>query len=416
MDWIVFLRVLSIVLVTLTSVCFFYQIVYLLLPYVNRKRPQAEKKTARYAVLIPARNEEAVLPHLLQSLREQTYSSELIDIYVIADNCTDRTAQIAREGGAEVVERFDREQIGKGYALQYLLSHIRQTKGLDAYDAFLVFDADNLLDKGYIQNIHGMYEEGYEVFCGYRNSKNFSGGWVAAGYSVWYLHGSTHLNRSRMVLGTSCAVNGTGFGFTRETLRRIGDDWRFFTLTEDLEFNAWCITNGIKIGYCHDAILYDEQPITFRVSVRQRIRWVQGGFQIAFKYAGALFRGLFKGNWISYSCYETMTVSLWGYGLGALSGITTVLLTGLEGGWPALGILALTALPTAYVSLLLIGLLTVLTDRKRIRAKTRQKVLAVFAFPLFMLTFVPLAVIAPFCKFEWVPVEHTVAVGTDSLE
>ena len=404
----------STVLLIVTSLCYGYQLVYLFLPLLKKEKPHGKERLHRYAILIPARNEEKVLPHLLESIQCQDYPQEKLTVYVVADNCTDGTADAARAGGAKVFCRSDTQRVGKGYALDYLLDRIDQTDGLDSFDAFLVFDADNLLRPDYISNINKVCSDGYGVFCGYRNTKNFGSGWVSAGYGVWYLHDSCHLNHSRMLLGTSCAVNGTGFGFTREVLRQCGN-WNFYTLTEDIEFSTWCVSHGVKIGYCHDAVLFDEQPLTFRQSWKQRTRWVQGGIQVVLRRSGELFRGMLKGGWQTYACFETATLSLWGYALGILSGAFAVVNTVLNSGVSGLAWMALTAVAGSYLSLAAMGALTVATQWKRIHAEPRHKLIGVLAFPLFMLTFLPIAATAPFRRFQWTPIEHTVAVSARDI-
>ena len=405
---------LSAFLVALTTICYFYQIIYLLVPLILRDRPHGPAKRNRYAILIAARNEAAVLPHLLRSIAAQDYPAELIRTFVVADNCTDRTAALARAEGATVFERFNTHRIGKGYALNYLLSRMEETEGLDNFDAFLIFDADNLLEPSYVRQINRVCSDGYDAFCGYRNSKNFASNWLSAGYGLWYLHDSTHLNRSRMRLGTPCAVNGTGFGFTRELLHRTGG-WNFFTLTEDIEFSTWCATRGVRIGYCHDAILYDEQPTSLAVSIRQRTRWVQGGLQVSVRYAGDLLRGLFRGGVITYASFETLTLSLWGYGMGILSAGSVLVLAYLTGRWLGLVHAILAALAGAYVSFFLVGALTLATEHRRIRGGLRGKLLALVGFPLFMLTYAPITLTAPFRKFQWQPIRHTVAIPAEEL-
>lgn len=409
------LKGLSFCLAALTAVCYLYQIIYLILPFFEKRRSHKPIRLHRYAVLIAARNEEAVLPHLLDSLKAQDYPKEFLDLYVVADNCTDRTAEVAREHGAQVFSRFNNQQIGKGYALNFLLHQIDGNIGLEYYDAFLIFDADNLLESDYISQINQICSDGYEAFCGYRNTKNYGGNWLSSGYGVWYLHDSTHLNRSRMMLGTSCAVTGTGFGFTRQLLERCGG-WNFFTLTEDIEFNTWCATRGIRIGYCHDAILYDEQPESFRQSWRQRTRWTQGGLQVSIKYAVDLIRGMLKGGRTAYASFETATLSMWGYGMSVLSCGLTLLVTFLAERWLGIAQALLLALCGTYFSLLAIGALTILTEWKRIRATTAQKIGSAFAFPLFMLSFLPISATAIFRKFQWQPIDHKVAISTNQLK
>lgn len=409
------LRSISAVLMVLTSVCYLYQIVYLILPLIKKQRPHRSEKRHRYAILIAARNEEAVLPHLLDSIRAQDYPAELITTYVVADNCIDRTVEVARAGGARVYARYNRKEVGKGYALNFLLEQIEKNDGLDSYDAFLIFDADNLLLPDYVTQINKICSDGYEAFCGYRNSKNFGTNWISQGYGLWYLHDSCHLNQSRMLLGTTCAVNGTGFGFTRRLLERMGG-WNFFTLTEDIEFNTWCATRGVRIGYCRDAVVFDEQPEKFSQSWRQRTRWTQGGLQVSVRYAKDLLRGLFKGGWTSYASFETATLSLWGYGMGVICGGMTMLVTFLAEQWLGLGRAILLALAGTYSSMFAIGALTLITEWKRIRAATGQKIRSLFAFPLFMMTFVPIALTAVFRKFQWQPIAHTVAISTGELQ
>ena len=405
---------LSTFLVVLTSICYFYQIIYLIVPLILRDKPHSAANPTRYAILIAARNEEAVLPHLLRSIAAQDYPKERIRTFVVADNCTDRTAALAAKEGATVFQRFNQQQIGKGYALNYLLSRIEETEGLDNFDAFLIFDADNLLEPDYITQINRVCSDGYDAFCGYRNSKNFGDNWLSAGYGLWYLHDSTHLNRSRMRLGTPCAVNGTGFGFTRELLRRTGG-WNFFTLTEDIEFSTWCATRGVRVGYCHDAILYDEQPTSLTVSIRQRTRWVQGGLQVSVRYAGDLLRGLFRGGVITYASFETLTLSLWGYGMGILSAGSVLMVAYLTGRWLGLVQAFLAALVGAYVSFFLVGALTMATEHRRIKSGLRGKLLALIGFPLFMLTYAPITLTAPFRRFQWQPIRHTVAIAAEEL-
>ena len=409
------LRSLSYALAAITTVCYFYQIVYLILPLLKKQRPLESKERRRYAILIAARNEEAVLPHLLESIRRQDYPAELISTFVVADNCTDRTAEIAEQGGARVFRRFSKTQIGKGYALNFLLNRIDVTEGLDNFDAFLIFDADNLLMPDYVSQMNKVCSNGFDAFCGYRNSKNFGANWISQGYAVWYLHDSCHLNQSRMLLGTTCAVNGTGFGFTRQLLQRMSG-WNFFTLTEDIEFSTWCATHGVRIGYCRDAMIFDEQPEDFIQSWRQRTRWTQGGLQVSIRYALDLLKGLFKGPRTAYASFETATLSLWGYGMGVICCGMTLLVTFLAERWLGLGKAILLGIAGTYSSMFLIGALTLLTEWDRIRASTKKKIQSLFTFPLFMMTFVPIALTAVFRKFQWQPIAHTVAISAGDLQ
>lgn len=414
MDIFPYLRIVTRILILLVTLLYSYQFLYLALPLLIRPRKRTASRSLRYAVLIAARNEEAVIGHLLDSILAQEYPRELVDIYVVADNCTDRTADIARAHGAAVYTRFNKVHIGKGYALNYLLDHIRRDGGWERYDAFLIFDADNLLKPDYIRSINTLPANGYQAFCGYRNTKNFGTNSITSSYGLWYLHESSHMNRSRMALGVGCHVNGTGFGFTRELLEKMGG-WNFFTLTEDIEFNHYCASSGIKIGYCHTAMLYDEQPLTFGQSWKQRTRWAQGGYQVFYRYGLSMLKGLFHPGWQGWTCMELNSLSVMGYGLSVLTGLMTVItavpVLGMKG---SLAVLVL-ALGSAYLSITGLAVLTLAMEWKHIRATTRQKLTSVLGFPLFMLTFAPIAFFALFRKFQWEPIHHTAAISAAEL-
>ena len=401
-------------LLFLIFLCFSYQIVYLFLPLFRRLRYRESAMKTRYAILIAARNEEAVLPHLLDSIRMQDYPAELVTTYVIADNCTDRTAAVATLHGARVYQRFNTRQVGKGYALNYLIEQLRHSGELNRFDAFLVFDADNLLQPDYIRQMDRVCAAGYQAFCGFRNSKNYGDSWVSSGHAIWYLHESTHMNRSRMLLGSCCSVSGTGFGFTRQLLERLGG-WNFFTLTEDIEFRTWCATHGITIGYCHDAVLFDEQPVSLSLSVRQRTRWVQGGVQVSLRYWKDYLKGILRGGRCGWASFEYATQSLWGYGLSVCGWLLRVALTFTAAGWLGLGKALILTVFTGYASLFFSGAMTVLAERSRIHAGPRAVAASLFTYPVFMATYIPITVASFFRKREWKPIAHTAAVPITHL-
>ena len=412
------LQRVSLALSVFFALCYLYQTAYLFLPLLPRRKRRAQNEQAprllNYAVLIAARNEQAVLPYLLDSIRDQDYAGS-ITTYVIADNCTDATAAVAREHGAIFYERHDTVHVGKGYALNALIGHIRAAGELERYDAFLIFDADNLLCPDYVTEMNKVFSQGHQAVGGYRNSKNFMENWVSAGSALWYIHDSAHLNASRMRLGVTCAVTGTGFGFTRELLERCGG-WQFFTLVEDVEFDTWCAVNGVRIAYCPTAMVYDEQPSSFRQSWRQRTRWVRGGIQVSLKYGRRLIRGMFRGGLRRrHGCFENLTLTLYGYGGCALAGALASVTALLAGGTG--GLVRGVVLPLAwmYGGLFVMGALTTVMERRRIPGTVWQKVKSCLTFPLFMLTYIPVAMYACVAKPQWKPIRHTVAVGLDKI-
>ena len=185
---------------------------YLLTGLMSWRRPMdygRHPAGTRFAVLIAARNEELVIGPLINSLLEQEYPAELYDIYVIPNNCTDNTAEIARSCGAIVYERFNKVLVGKGYALDYAFNKIKEDEGdYTAYDGYFIFDADNVIDRNYVREMNKTFDQGYRVVTSYRNSKNFDTNWITSGYSLWFCREAKYLNNPRMILKTSCAVSG----------------------------------------------------------------------------------------------------------------------------------------------------------------------------------------------------------------
>ena len=398
------LRQCNALLTALFFLCYAYQFAYI--PFgLHKARVElsAPLPQYRFAVLIAARNEEKVIGSLLASLAGQTYP---VTAYVIADNCGDETAAIARQNGARVYERHDETHIGKGYALDALLRHIRAEKDGD-YDGYFIFDADNLLSPNYIEEMAKSFALGHDIITSYRMSRNFTENWISAGYALWFLRESRYLNGARMALRSSCAVSGTGFFFSRR-IREKNKGWPFHLLTEDIEFSIHEILGGERIAYCPSAIFYDEQPADFRISCRQRLRWAKGYLQVFRRYGAALLRGIAQGRW---ACFDMAMAIMPAIVLTAASLVcnAALLVPGLMNGsglTPALCSLFEMA-GSMYVPLFLVGAITMVTEWERVDGKVWKKLLYVFTFPLFMFTYIPLSFAALFCRVTWKPIPHT---------
>lgn len=389
----------------LFCLCYAYQLMYLLVPYLVKERPHAPHRPLRYAVLIAARNEAAVLPGLLRALREQTYPRELIDVYVVADNCTDETADLARAAGATVYVRYNATKIGKGYALEEMLAHVDPP-----CDAYLLFDADNLPAPDFVEKINALFSDGYDIVTGCRCSINHGENWISAGYGIWFLRESMGLNLPRHRLGLSPLVSGTGFGFTRACLARAGG-WHYTSLSEDTEFSVDRMLAGDRIGYADDARFYDEQPTELRQSWRQRMRWSRGYLTVMRKEAPRLIRALFGRNRrIALSALDLMLSVLPALFLNllTLAGNAVILSAAVVNGEPLFPILSvmLSALPGAYFSFVLLGLVTTFHARRRINAPPIRMLAATLTFPLFMFTYLPITLCAMIRPVRWEPIRH----------
>lgn len=408
------IEIINLVITILFYVCYAYQLFYIPVEWFKKDRPHKNEKRNRIAVLIAARNEYLVLDKLIDSIHNQDYPLELIDIFVCADNCTDDTAKSARSLGAFVFERNDLKHIGKGYALNYMLKHIMKGD-FPSYDAFLVLDADNVLASNYVTEINRVFSDGYEVVTSYRNSKNYGDNWISAGYGLWFMRESRYLNGPRMKLGTSCAVSGTGFMFSKKVLERY-NGWNFFTLTEDIEFTVSNIIDGGIVGFAAKAELFDEQPTTFSQSYRQRLRWCRGYYQVFGRYGKKLINGLLHG---SFSCYDMSMIIL---PAAILSGVCVVanliyaiLGVILRSDYSALGLSVANTLINMFGAVFVIGVITTITEWKHIHCSTAKKLLYTLTFPLFMTTYLPIAVVAIFKNPSWQPIHHNKCMSLEDI-
>jgi cellulose synthase/poly-beta-1,6-N-acetylglucosamine synthase-like glycosyltransferase len=307
--------------------------------------------------------------------------------------------------------------IGKGYALSELYAHITELHGTEYYDGFFVFDADNLLDKHYITEMDKCFQSGNRILTSYRNSKNYGDNWISAGYALWFLREGKFLNNPRSLLGTSCAISGTGFLIHRDVLNKQ-NGWKHFLLTEDIEFSVDNILQGEKIGYCHTAMLYDEQPSSFKVAWRQRLRWAKGFLQVMRDYGLSLFKQSIQFK--SFSAFDmlmtiapALLITIFCLTVNLLALIYAVACNSTFI-WVSIVSLLYTIL-SAYALLFAVGLITGISEWKHIHCSACRKILSFFTFPLFMMTYIPICLQALFVKVEWKPIEHKVAISVDEM-
>ncbi|ERL08714.1 glycosyltransferase family 2 protein [Olsenella profusa] len=402
------------------TLAYFYQLVYIIRVSVRGTvvLPKA-KRDHSYAFVIAAHNEEPVIGNLVRSILTQKYDG-LADCFVVADACTDATAEEARKAGAITWERNDLARKGKSWVLDYAFDRILNEYG-DRYEAFFVMDADNIIAPNYVEIMNRAFDAGYLVCTSYRNSKNFDSSWISSAYATWFLREAKFLNNARMMLGTSCAISGSGWLVSASIIRGM-HGWRFHTLTEDIQFSTFCCSHGIQIGYA-PAEFFDEQPVTFKASWTQRMRWTKGFYQVFFSYNHNLLHGIRKGNFSSYDMLMTVAPGMILTLLSFFVNAAYLIIGSLSHGFIAtnaelamcIGSLLMT-FGSIYVVFLILAVITTVSERKHIHAKRRWRIVTnLFTFPIFMMTYIPITVAALFKKVEWVPTKHDIAVNFDDV-
>lgn len=404
------------------SVCFLYQVVFFFIGLIRGqvKIPPA-KKQHTYAFFIAAHNEEAVIANLVKSIKDQDYPSELIDVFVVADACTDNTAQAAREAGAIVYERNDLSRKGKSWVMDYGFDRIlREYPG--KHEAFFIFDADNLLSRDYVTIMNDAFDQGYLALTSYRNSKNFGSSWISSAYATWFIREARYLNNARMICNTSCAVSGSGYLVSAKLIEGM-KGWDFHTLTEDIQFSTFCAIHGVRIGYA-PAEFFDEQPVTLKASIKQRMRWTKGFYQVLFTYGRHMFKSI--GKFHRFAAYDMLMVvgpAMLLTLMCLLVNVTFIAVGSLSHGFlatdaeieMAIGSIIM-MLAYMYGTFFVMGLSTTITEWKHIHCPQKWRIFTnLFTFPLFMFTYVPLTVAALFLKVDWVPTPHDVSVTLDEV-
>ncbi len=263
------------------GIYYFATSVYGLAEKIYEKASRNYLPLKRFAIFIPAHNEEIVIGNIVENLWHLNYPKDSYAVYVIADNCTDDTAKIAEAAGATVLERYDDKKRGKGYALQWAFEKVLYEDGCE-YDAAVIFDADNLVSKNFLREMNNKLCDGHKVVQGYIDSKNPDDSWITTSYSIAFWSANRLFQCARSYLGMSCEIGGTGFCMEVDVLKQIG--WQATCLVEDLEFTMKLMLNNIRVGWAHEAVVYDEKPLTLAQSWKQRRRWMQGFADVCSRY------------------------------------------------------------------------------------------------------------------------------------
>lgn len=239
-----------------------------------RRRPTIEPASVlpRFDLLAPAHNEAATLPRLLASVAALDYPPSKFQLHVVADNCTDATAAVARAAGAVVYERVDPARVGKGYALTYGLSQILAREGRDN-DGVVIIDADSEVAPDFLRVLARYLQGGAQAIQAYYSVQNAGASDVAMlrYVALCLYHYLRPLGRAR--LGLSAGLRGNGMAFSRAV---AAAGWDAFGLTEDIEQHFRLLERGVHVAFAPEAVVRAEMPVTFGAAASQNSRWERG--------------------------------------------------------------------------------------------------------------------------------------------
>lgn len=407
------MNLLKFVIILINTVSFIYMIYYLIIAIFAFKRKKLNINNNfknKFAIVIPARNEELVIGNLIQSLNKQNYPKDKYDVFVLPNNCSDDTEKISQKMGAKIIDSKKKLINSKGDALRTAFENLKDKD----YNAYIIFDADNIVHPEFINNMNNYLCLGYRVAQGYRDSKNPSDTWISSSHSLHYIIQNFFMNKSRMNINKSCFINGTGFMISKEIINEYGYDSS--TITEDIELTVKCGLNNEKIAFVENAITYDEQPTDFIVSWKQRKRWSAGILQCLKVYHKKLFQAYKKnGNIASFDMLLVFMAPV----MQILSFILTIVLTlfrifhielyDIMSYLYASGVVFFLVL---YLGNVLMNIYVTTYNKK----KPEDIISGIFLFSFFILSWIPINIVCMVKKYnKWEEIRHTRKVKINEL-
>ena len=403
------------ILLSIIGVAFFIQILYILLFFVKPKKYPKAKTQHKFGIVIPARNESAVIADTIKCLLASDYPRELFDVFVVADNCTDNTAELARAAGAIVYERTDPDpkHHKAGYALKYLFEKIMEEH--PGYEAFIKFDADNLMERDYISRMNDAFDAGVKCARGYSNSKNIDQNLITGISGLWYIRDCRFASNFRSAVGQGTMLGGAGMMFAAEIIEKHG--WDCLSASDDTEFTMRRLNQDkIKTMYVKDAVVYEDQPSTLKDTFGKYMRMSRAICGLFFTQ-GIKSLGLFfvRWKWTYIDMFITlmfipvcvlMCIWLPIYYIYVLlyNGIMGYMY-GLDGAidqfWTYLNTILISLSCAFVLSFILQALLAVALEHKKINAPVSHLVRVSFAFPVFMIIYAAAITLGVLKKPKW---------------
>ena len=274
---------LTLLVTFFVSYLWFFAIVYLV---KKPKKIPDQNPQKRFLFLIPAHNEELLLPGTIKSLKKQNYPQGLFDIMVIADHCTDKTTHIAQQEKVICCEYKNQKNKGKGFALNWFF----ENNSLEGYDAVVFVDADAVVDPNFLQVMNDRLLSGQKIIQAYNDIRNYEENPLTRLIYITSFLKNLSFYEAKERLGFSSALMGVGMCMDVRILKKIG--WKAFSVGEDWEYYAQLISQGEKVNFASITKVYAQEAVSLKGGFSQRLRWAGGKFEVMGRYG---FRMLWKG-------------------------------------------------------------------------------------------------------------------------
>ncbi len=395
---------LGVISVFFTLYGMYYGITGLFAFFKRKEETISKKKNNKFSIIIAARNEEAVIGNLIDSLKKQNYPKDKFDINVIVNNSTDNTYKVSKKHGANTI-KCEVPVKSKGEVLHYIFNKFKDKDN----DAYVIFDADNLVHPDFLKYMNESLNKGFKVAQGFRDSKNYQDNWLSGSYALFYYIQNFFFNLSRKKINSSASINGTGFMVEKKFIESL--DFSPITLTEDVELTTVCAIHNEKIDFQDKAITYDEHPTNFRVSLKQRLRWSKGNLQCWKYYHRDLVKSFIKNH--NLAC-----VDMYLNNLAAFIQVLSFAVIGIgfiekmiveEVSFTVFGLFGMLL---SYLGTFIVSLFVTIYNKKSVTAMMSSLIL----FSIFMITWFPINVVSLFKKeIKWEHIGHNRSVNIDDI-
>jgi cellulose synthase/poly-beta-1,6-N-acetylglucosamine synthase-like glycosyltransferase len=275
-----FITLLSVFMGIFLSLALFYLFFWAMAYFFGhtKKIMKNAEPRKKFAFVVPAHNEEAGINDTLASLLAVDYPLDLFDVIVVADNCDDETALVAEKAGAAVLERHSEAEKGKGFALKYAFQKLLSKE----YDAFVVIDADSIVDRNFLSVMNSYLMAGHSAVQALYGISNPNSSPLTRIFQVGNILENHFFYEGKTKIGFPAMLRGNGMCFTREIL--VNYPWDAFSVVEDTEYTIKLIREGVNIPFATETRVLAKQPESVTQAHSQRVRWASGNLKITKGY------------------------------------------------------------------------------------------------------------------------------------